>query len=349
METLKSSAPFFTAVVVIVLSPFVKERIPYAVSNYLVSTFNMWLARFSTPHITVVIEEKGELKSNQIYEAAKAHLHTLISDSTKPKRFKVSKEDRQTESTIDIIKDVEVIDYFREIKLKWKLRTEKEEFHYSPTKKYFELSFDKGYEKDVLDSYLDDIVGRYERIQKEDKVVRIYTCKEKNRDRMVYPEQDRDRNVNWSYVNLEHSATFEKLAMNPEKKEMLKDDLDRFLGGKDLYQKVGKSWKRGYLLYGPPGTGKSSLIAAMANYVKFNIYDLNLTAGLSNEDLRSILLSTTDRSILVIEDVDCCTKFYDKERRHYTVSILYSHKFSCNYSHIYIYIVNYYTLQTVFL
>ncbi|KAK9989301.1 hypothetical protein SO802_029540 [Lithocarpus litseifolius] len=318
-EMLKSLAPFFTAAVVIVLSPFVKERIPYAVSNCLVSTFNMWLARFCTPHITVVIEEKGELKSNQIYEAAKAHLHTLISDSTKPKRFKVSKEDRQTASTIDIIKDVEVIDYFRDIKLKWKLRTEKEERHYSsPTKKYFELSFDKGYEMDVLDSYLDDIVDRYERIQKKDKVVKIYTCREKSRDRVVYPEQDRDRNVNWSYVNLEHSATFEKLAMNPEQKEMLKDDLDRFLGGKDLYKKVGKSWKRGYLLYGPPGTGKTSLIAAMANYLKFNIYDLNLTAALSNEDLRSILLSTTDRSILVIEDVDCFAKFHDKEKKVYT-------------------------------
>ncbi|KAK9989318.1 hypothetical protein SO802_029557 [Lithocarpus litseifolius] len=154
---------------------------------------------------------------------------------------------------------------------------------------------------DVLGSYLDDIVDRYERIQKADKVVKIYTCKEKNRDRVVYHEQDRDRNVNWSYVNLEHSATFEKLAMNPEQKEMLKDDLDRFLGGKDLYKKVGKSWKRGYLLYGPPGTGKSSLIAAMANYLKFNIYDLNLTAALSNEDLRSILLSTTDRSILIVK------------------------------------------------
>ena len=205
----------------------------------------MWLARFCTPHITVVIEEKGELKSNQIYEAAKAHLHTLISDSTKPKRFKVSKEDRQTESTIDIIKDVEVIDYFREIKLKWKLRTEREERNSSTIKKYFELSFDKGYEMDVLDSYLDDIVDRYETIQKKEKVVKIYTCKEKVRGQTIYREQDRDRNVHWSYVNLEHPATFEKLAMNPEQKEMLKDDLDRFLGGKDLYKKVGKSWKRG--------------------------------------------------------------------------------------------------------
>ena len=71
--------------------------------------------------------------------------------------------------------------------------------------------------------------------KKKEKVVKIYTCKEKVRGQTIYREQDRDRNVHWSYVNLEHPATFEKLAMNPEQKEMLKDDLDRFLGGKDFY------------------------------------------------------------------------------------------------------------------
>ena len=35
--------------------------------------------------------------------------------------------------------------------------------------------------------------------------------------------------------------------------------------------------KRGYLLHGPPGTGKSSMIAAMANHLKYDIYDLELT------------------------------------------------------------------------
>ena len=44
-----SLAPFFTAAVVIVLSPFVKEHIPSAVSNYLVSMYQMWLSRFSAP------------------------------------------------------------------------------------------------------------------------------------------------------------------------------------------------------------------------------------------------------------------------------------------------------------
>jgi chaperone BCS1 len=86
------------------------------------------------------------------------------------------------------------------------------------------------------------------------------------------------------------------------------------LGRKDFYKKVGKAWKRGYLLYGPPGTGKSSLIAAMANYLKFDIYDLELTSLSSNSDLRRVLLSTTSRSILVIEDIDCSVQTRDRQQ-----------------------------------
>ncbi|XP_023908028.1 AAA-ATPase At3g50940 [Quercus suber] len=328
MEMLKSLAPYFTAAVVIVLSPFAKERIPVEVSNYLVSTFKKWLARFSTPEVTVVIEERGDLTSNQIYKAARAYLRTLIHDSTKltlvwdstkPRRFKVSKEDRQKESIIDVVKDVHVIDNFREITLKWGLRTEREEGS-GIIKKCFELSFDKGYETDVLESYLADIVDRYERIQKAENVVKIYTCNEKVRG-SASRYLDRDRHELWRSVSLEHPATFEKLAMNPEQKQMLKDDLDRFLAGKDLYEKVGKTWKRGYLLYGPPGTGKTSLIAAMANYLKFNIYDLNLSSMFSNEDLRNILLSTTNRSILVIEDIGRGTNFKAKKKENYSFTL----------------------------
>uniref|UniRef100_A0A453A2V7 AAA+ ATPase domain-containing protein n=2 Tax=Aegilops tauschii subsp. strangulata TaxID=200361 RepID=A0A453A2V7_AEGTS len=67
----------------------------------------------------------------------------------------------------------------------------------------------------------------------------------------------------------------------------------------------GRAWKRGYLLYGPPGTGKSSLVAAMANYLKFDIYDLELTEVKSNSDLRRLLVGMSNRSILVVEDIDC--------------------------------------------
>ncbi|KAM5546719.1 hypothetical protein ABKV19_001312 [Rosa sericea] len=95
------------------------------------------------------------------------------------------------------------------------------------------------------------------------------------------------------------------MAMEPELKRTVIEDLDRFVRRKNFYRKVGKAWKRGYLLYGPPGTGKSSLVAAMANYLKFDVYDLELASVRGNSQLRNVLLSTTNRSILVIEDIDC--------------------------------------------
>ncbi|CAD6217881.1 unnamed protein product [Miscanthus lutarioriparius] len=80
----------------------------------------------------------------------------------------------------------------------------------------------------------------------------------------------------WHGITHHHSSTFDTLAMDPVLKQSIVDDLDRFLGRRDYYRRIGKAWKCGYLLYGPPGTGKSSLIAAMANYLRFNLYDLDL-------------------------------------------------------------------------
>ncbi|KAF3444735.1 hypothetical protein FNV43_RR14428 [Rhamnella rubrinervis] len=91
----------------------------------------------------------------------------------------------------------------------------------------------------------------------------------------------------------------------PKKKEEIINDLDKFRQGKDYYSKIGKAWKRGYLLYGPPGTGKSTMIAAMANYLEYDIYDLELTAVKDNTDLKKLLIDTSNKSIIVIEDIDC--------------------------------------------
>ncbi|KAF3504449.1 hypothetical protein F2Q69_00044642 [Brassica cretica] len=77
------------------------------------------------------------------------------------------------------------------------------------------------------------------------------------------------------------------MAMEDELKRDVIADLDKFIRRKDFYKRVGKAWKRGYLLCGPPGTGKSSLVAAMANYLKF---DLQLASVMRDSDLRRLLL-----------------------------------------------------------
>ena len=102
----------------------------------------------------------------------------------------------------------------------------------------------------------------------------------------------------------QHPATFATLAMDPTDKEAIIDDLDAFKQGKDYYTKIGKAWKRGYLLFGPPGTGKSTMIAAIAKRLEYDVYDLELTAVKNNTELRKLFVLTTEKSIIVIEDID---------------------------------------------
>uniref|UniRef100_A0A0E0JCV2 AAA+ ATPase domain-containing protein n=1 Tax=Oryza nivara TaxID=4536 RepID=A0A0E0JCV2_ORYNI len=93
------------------------------------------------------------------------------------------------------------------------------------------------------------------------------------------------------------------------------DDLDMFRDGKEYYASVGKAWKRGYLLFGPPGTGKSTMIAAMANFLDYDVYDLELTAVKSNTELRRLFIETTGKSIIVIEDIDCSIDLTGKRKK----------------------------------
>ncbi|KAG8643675.1 hypothetical protein MANES_11G055419v8 [Manihot esculenta] len=103
----------------------------------------------------------------------------------------------------------------------------------------------------------------------------------------------------------EHPASFDTLAMATKEKEEIMKDLVKFSKGKSYYAKIGKAWKRGYLLYGPPGTGKSTMIAAMDNFLNYDVYDLELTTVKDNSELRKLLIETTSKSIIVIEDIDC--------------------------------------------
>jgi chaperone BCS1 len=114
-------------------------------------------------------------------------------------------------------------------------------------------------------------------------------------------------------MELKHPSTFATLAMDEKQKKSIIDDLNMFIKRKDYYARIGKAWKRGYLLYGPPGTGKSSLIAAIANHLKFDIYDLELTGVDSNSDLRRLLVGMTNKSILVVEDIDCTIQMEQRE------------------------------------
>lgn len=140
----------------------------------------------------------------------------------------------------------------------------------------------------------------------------------KNQDRLLYTNSRGgsldSRGHPWESVPFKHPSTFDTLAMDPNKKKEIMEDLQDFASGQGFYQKTGRAWKRGYLLYGPPGTGKSSMIAAMANYLGYDIYDLELTEVHNNSELRKLLMKTSSKSIIVIEDIDCSINLTNRKK-----------------------------------
>ncbi|KAK9948548.1 hypothetical protein M0R45_004117 [Rubus argutus] len=270
------------------------QLIPHELRSYLYSILHHFFYTPRSSDMTLIIDEKCGYMSNQVYEAAEVYLQTKISESNE--RLRVSKTPGQKTLSINIDRDQEIIDFFDGIRLKWcyVCAEEKNNGSGNDEKHQFELTFLKKHRAKVIDSYLPYLLARANAIREEEKVLKL------------------DSQHSGS-IDLEHPSTFDTLAMDPELKRMIIEDLDRFVRRKEFYKKVGKAWKRGYLLYGPPGTGKSSLIAAMANYLKFDVYDLELTSVYDNSELRRIMLSTSNRSILVIEDIDCSVDIQNRE------------------------------------
>ncbi|KAF6153697.1 hypothetical protein GIB67_000930 [Kingdonia uniflora] len=108
----------------------------------------------------------------------------------------------------------------------------------------------------------------------------------------------------WSSVQFTHPSTLDTVAMDAELKNKVKSDLESFLKSKQYYHRLGRVWKRSYLLYGPSGTGKSSFVAAMAKFLSYDVYDVDLSKVTSDSDLKLLLLQTRTRSVIVIEDLD---------------------------------------------
>ncbi|XP_057520737.1 AAA-ATPase ASD, mitochondrial-like [Amaranthus tricolor] len=106
------------------------------------------------------------------------------------------------------------------------------------------------------------------------------------------------KSSSWTHIEFNHPATFDNLAMEKSQKELILNDLIHFSKAKDYYKKIGKPWKRGYLLYGPPGTGKSTMVVAIANLLEYDIYDFELTAVKDNTQLRRLLIETSSKSII---------------------------------------------------
>ncbi|KAK9914554.1 hypothetical protein M0R45_038327 [Rubus argutus] len=111
-------------------------------------------------------------------------------------------------------------------------------------------------------------------------------------------------NERWRSVPFTHPATLDTVVMDVELKNKVRSDLEQFLKSKQYYHRLGRVWKRSYLLYGPSGTGKTSFIAAMARFLSYDVYDIDMSRVFDDSDLKMLLLQTSSKSLIVVEDLD---------------------------------------------
>ena len=104
---------------------------------------------------------------------------------------------------------------------------------------------------------------------------------------------------NFEYNEMKIKKNFKNVYLTEKVETGIRNDIDTFFKNKDFYLENGIPYKRGYLLYGCPGGGKNSLVYAIANEYKLNLYKLNYKC-----DLKHMVSKIPPRSLLFIDEVD---------------------------------------------
>ncbi|KAK4392499.1 AAA-ATPase ASD, mitochondrial [Sesamum angolense] len=254
------------------------------------------LLSFLSPYVQITFNEftSERLIRSEAYSAIETYLSSNSSAQARRLKADVVKNSSQAVA-LSMDDNEEVADEVSGVKVWWasgKNISKTQTFSFHPVndeKRFYNLRFHKKHRRFITETYINHVL-------KEGKSIEV-----RNRQRKLYTNSG----SSWSHVPFEHPATFQTLAMEPEKKKDIVDDLLAFSKAKDFYARIGRAWKRGYLLYGPPGTGKSTMIAAMANLLGYDLYDLELTAVKDNTELKKLLIGTSGKAIIVIEDIDC--------------------------------------------
>ncbi|XP_066335714.1 AAA-ATPase ASD, mitochondrial-like [Miscanthus floridulus] len=254
----------------------------------------------------ITIPEYGAecFQRSDFFVTIEAYLSESCAHGARKLRAELGSDKKKPEISVD--DEQEIKDTYGGATLWWYAVTElpsSNVISFQPTdekRRFYRVTFHRRFHNHIVESYLPQIIEKGRAIIAKNRQRRLFTNNPSSRWSSY-----QERKTIWSHVEFQHPATFDTLAMDPTEKASIVDDLRAFTGGKDYYTRVGKAWKRGYLLFGPPGTGKSTMIAAMANFLDYDVNDLELTAVKNNTELRKLFIETKEKSIIVIEDIDC--------------------------------------------
>ncbi|CAN1162839.1 AAA-ATPase ASD, mitochondrial [Linum perenne] len=279
-----------------------QQYFPYQLRHN-IEKYSQRVFSFVYPYIQITFNEfTGErLMRSELHSAIENYLSSNSSMQAKRLKADILKNNQSLVLSMD--DHEEVADEFQGIKMWWasgKNISKSQTLSFYPAtdeKRYYKLTFHKQHRNLVIGPYLSHVL-------KEGRAIKV-----RNRQRKLYT----NNGSHWSHVMFEHPATFDTLGMEAEKKKEILEDLITFSQAEEFYARIGRAWKRGYLLYGPPGTGKSTMIAAIANLLNYDIYDLELTAVKDNTELRKLLIETSSKSVVKTNDKEEATDEKDQK------------------------------------
>ncbi|KAK4377987.1 hypothetical protein RND71_004283 [Anisodus tanguticus] len=219
-----------------------REILPSEFQDYISVSLRNFFNKFSD-QLTMVIDKFNGLDINEAYEAAQIYLGTKISP-TNTHRFKISKPVKEKKFNISMERNEEVVDFHYGLKYTWVWVCQNvgsstlSIYHQHDMNSTLRAEF-RAHDI-VLESHLPHVINEAKLRKHKNRTLKIQT---------VDHEMMHDLTEVWMPVNLDHPATFETLAMDLEQKDKILKDLDRFVKRKEYYRKVGKAWKRGYVLY----------------------------------------------------------------------------------------------------
>ncbi|KAM0827815.1 hypothetical protein ACQ4PT_067942 [Festuca glaucescens] len=246
--------------------PFLPRTVFKYYLGHLMWRHARWVVALLDPWLTITVTDHdggGRLGIGAVYDRAKAYLSAQC--ATRARSLRAELAARGTERfLLSMDHNEEIADEFQGATVWWHSVS----IGGAVPRRSYRLVFHERHRDLIVESYLPHV-------SREGRAIMASTRRQK-----LFTNTFDRHNCSWSYVVFEHPSTFDTLAMDPAKKRAIMDDLDAFRNGRDYYARIGKAWKRGYLLYGPPGTGKSTMIAAMANYLDYDIYNIELTSDI---------------------------------------------------------------------
>ncbi|KAI4351570.1 hypothetical protein L6164_005921 [Bauhinia variegata] len=170
---------------------------------------------------------------SEAYSAIENYLSSNTSSQAKRLKADIGKNNQSLVLSMD--DHEEVADVFNGTKLWWAsgkntFKSQAVSFHQTTDeKRYYKLIFHKRHRDLIIGQYLNHVL-------KEGSAIKV-----RNRQRKLYT----NNGSYWSHVVFQHPATFQTLAMEPEKKMEIIEDLVTFSKAEEFYARIGRAWKRG--------------------------------------------------------------------------------------------------------